>query len=118
MRTAANYPTGNSAILVVRGLRSLHWDGAPQQQKLMAFSVMSSWPSRIAGDGLRWELEFFPDGDHSVCGNRADFYLLEAHGVPEAPPGYPGQNLDDIRHELPSWNSDCTVLQSATTGVG
>ncbi|MEI5007753.1 hypothetical protein RB196_10770 [Streptomyces sp. PmtA] len=65
---------GNSALLVVPGLRSLHWDGAPQQQK--------------------------PDG------------------VPEAPPGYPGHNLDDIRHELPSWNSDCTVLQSATTGAG
>ncbi|MFI1471614.1 polymorphic toxin-type HINT domain-containing protein [Streptomyces wuyuanensis] len=118
MRTAANYPTGNSALLVVRGLRSLRWDGAPQQQKLMAFSIMSSRPSRIAGGGLRLELEFFPDGDHSVSGDRADFYLLEAHGIPEAPPSYPGHNLDDVRHELPSWNSDCTVLQSATTGAG
>ncbi|WP_406329887.1 hypothetical protein [Streptomyces sp. NBC_00203] len=115
MRTASHYPTGNSALLVVRGLQSFHWSGAPQQQKLMAFSVMSSRPSGVADGGLRLELEFFPDGDHSVSGDRADFYLLEVHGIPEAPPSYPGRDLDQVRHELPSWNSDCTVLQSATT---
>ncbi|MFJ9801138.1 hypothetical protein [Streptomyces wuyuanensis] len=118
MRSALFYPMGNSALLVVRGLRSFQWDGVPQQQKLMAFSVVSSRPSRITDGGLRLELEFFPDGKVSVSGDRADFYLLEAHGIPEGPPGYPGRNLDQVRHELPSWNSDCTVLQSATTGAG
>ncbi|MFD9039310.1 MULTISPECIES: hypothetical protein [Streptomyces] len=115
MRTASYYPTGNSALLVVRGLRSFHWSGEPQQQKLMAFSVMSSRPSRVVDGGLRLELQFFPGGDQSVSGDHADFYLLEAHGIPEAPPIYPGHDLDQVRHDLPSWNSDCTVLQSTTT---
>lgn len=83
----------------------------------MAFSVMSSRLSEATNGGLRLELEFVPDGDHSVSGDRVDFYLLEAHGVPEAPPSYPGHDLDQVRNELPSWNSDCTVLQSATMGT-
>ncbi|MFF8679378.1 hypothetical protein ACF07F_15855 [Streptomyces sp. NPDC015237] len=115
MRTASYYPTGNSALLVVSGLQSFHWSGSSQQQKLMAFSVTSSRVFGSTGDGWRVDLEFFPDGTHYVRGKHADFYLLEAHGIPEAPPGYPGRELDQVRHELPSWNSDCTVLESATT---
>ncbi|EMF54754.1 hypothetical protein SBD_4422 [Streptomyces bottropensis ATCC 25435] len=77
--------------------------------------MMSSRPSRVVDGGLRLELQFFPGGDQSVSGDHADFYLLEAHGIPEAPPIYPGHDLDQVRHDLPSWNSDCTVLQSTTT---
>lgn len=117
MRTASYYPAGNSALLVISGLHSFHWSGAPQQQKLMAFSVMSSRVCGVADDGWRLDLEFFPDGAHSVSGDRANFYLLEAHGIPDAPPDYTGRDLDQVRHELPWWNSECTVLQSATTSA-
>ncbi|GAA2312678.1 hypothetical protein GCM10010234_66730 [Streptomyces hawaiiensis] len=116
MRGALFYPTGNSALLVVRGLQSFHWSGATQEQKLMAFSVTSSRPSGADADRFLLELEFFPDGESSVSGASADFYLLDAHGISEAPPSYPGHDLDQVRHDLPSWNSDCTLLQSATTG--
>ncbi|MGW0362509.1 hypothetical protein [Streptomyces sp. NPDC002990] len=115
MRSALQYRTGNAALLVVRGLQSFHWSGAPQQHKLMAFTVSSSRPSRTTDGGFRMELEFFPDGKQSVSGDRADFYLLEAHGIPEGPPNYLGRDLDQVRHELPWWNSDCTVLQSSTS---
>ncbi|MFF3458105.1 hypothetical protein ACFYXH_28050 [Streptomyces sp. NPDC002730] len=115
MRSALFYPTGNSALLVVRGLQQFHWSGAPQEKKLMAFSVTSSRPSGADTGGFRLELEFFPDGEVSISGGSADFYLLDVHGIPEGPPSYPGRDLDQVRHELPSWNSDCTVLQSATT---
>ncbi|CAG6392282.1 hypothetical protein NMG29_25625 [Streptomyces cocklensis] len=118
MRTASYYPTGNAALLVVRGLRSFSWSGAPQSRKLMAFSVTSSRPSEAAGGGLRLELEFFPDGKFSVEGEHADFYLLDVHGIPEAPPGYPGHDLDQVRHGLPGWGSACTVLESSSTGGG
>jgi hypothetical protein len=115
MRSALHYPTGNAALLVVRGLRSFHWNGAPQEHKLMAFTVTSSRPSGITGGGWQLDLEFFPDGKNSVSGDRADFYLLDVHGIPEGPPNYLGSDLDGVRHELPSWNSDCTVLQSSTS---
>ncbi|MEV8231287.1 hypothetical protein AB0P41_35465 [Streptomyces sp. NPDC079167] len=115
MRTASNYPAGNAALLVVKGLKSFSWSGASQQHKLMAFSVMSSHPSVNADGGFLLGLRFFPDGEHSVCGDGMDFYLLEAHGVPEAPPSYLGRSLNQVRHELPSWSHPCTVLQSVTT---
>jgi hypothetical protein len=115
MRTASNYPTGNAALLVIRGLRAFHWDGEPQQQKLMAFTVMSSQPSQAAEDVLRLRLDFFPDGEHSVSGDRADFYLLDAHEITGPLPNYVGHDLDQVRHGLPWWSSDCTVLQSVST---
>ncbi|WP_185993053.1 hypothetical protein [Streptomyces sp. 130] len=114
MRTASYYPSGNSALLVVRGLRSFHWSGMPQSQKLMAFTAVSSRPHEIANEGFRLELEFFPDGILSVSGERADFYLLEAHDLPEAPPSYPDLVLDQVRHGLPWWDSACTVLASSS----
>ncbi|MFJ7159813.1 hypothetical protein ACIQUQ_33355 [Streptomyces sp. NPDC101118] len=115
MRTASFYPLGNAAVIIVRGLRSLSWNGLPQGRSLMAFSVISSQPSLIADRGWLLNLRFFPDGDCSVGGESAEFHLLEAHGIPEAPPSYPGRHLDEVHHELPSWTSPCTVLQSATT---
>ncbi|MYW19935.1 hypothetical protein GT039_31265, partial [Streptomyces sp. SID2955] len=42
MRTASYFPTGNAALVVVRGLQAFHWTGAAQSLPLMAFSVMSS----------------------------------------------------------------------------
>ncbi|MER6782968.1 MULTISPECIES: hypothetical protein [unclassified Streptomyces] len=115
MRTAACYPLGNAAILVVRGLNSLRWNGLPQQNKLMAFSVMSSQPSRAADSAWLLNLQFFPDGDCAIGGECAEFYLLEAHGISEAPPSYPGRHLDEVQRDLPAWTSRCTVLQFATT---
>ncbi|TGN78023.1 hypothetical protein E5083_12540 [Streptomyces bauhiniae] len=84
----------------------------------MAFSVMSSRVATGADGGFRLELEFFPDGEHSVSGERADFYVLDVPGLSPAPPAYPGNELDQVRHDLPSWSSRCTVLQSATTRGG
>ncbi|MFE6977221.1 hypothetical protein [Streptomyces sp. NPDC057682] len=115
MRTASCYPTGNSALLVVRGLRSFQWDGVPQSQKLMAFSAVSSRPRELGTGGFRMDLEFFPDGKFSVSGDRADFYLLEVHGLPETPPMYPDHDLDQVRHGLPWWDSACTVLSSSSS---
>ncbi|MEV6439829.1 hypothetical protein [Streptomyces anulatus] len=116
MRTAEWFPMGNAAILVVHGLQSFHWAGSSTGQPLMAFSVQDSKPSVAAGR-FRLDLEFFPDGNLSVVGGRADFYLLEVHGIPQAPPNYTERNLDQVRYGLPWWNSPCTMLQSSTTGT-
>ncbi|MEU3826596.1 hypothetical protein GT045_05625 [Streptomyces sp. SID486] len=118
MRTASYFPTGNAALVVVRGLQAFHWTGAAQSLPLMAFSVMSSRMSAVSGGGLRMDLEFFPDGEFSVSGERADFYLLEVRGISEAPPNYVDSRLDEVRHALPWWDGDCTVLQSTSTNTG
>ncbi|MFD8917650.1 hypothetical protein ACFV0Y_07510 [Streptomyces sp. NPDC059569] len=115
MRTAEWFPKGNSAILVVHGLQSFRWDGAPTRRPLMAFSVQEYKPSVDADGGVRLGLGFFPDGDLTVAGDRADFYLLEVPGIPQAPPNYSEQNLGQVRDGLPGWDSPCVILQSCTT---
>ncbi|MEU2777243.1 hypothetical protein ABZ646_31185 [Streptomyces sp. NPDC007162] len=115
MRTAEQFLSGNGAVLIVHGLQSFHWDGSATHRPLMAFSVQEYKPSLNADCGVRLNLGFFPDGDLSVAGDRADFYLLEVSGIPQAPPNYSQRNLGQVRDGLPWWDSPCTVLQSSTT---
>ncbi|MFJ5309770.1 hypothetical protein [Streptomyces sp. NPDC088350] len=115
MRTAEQFSRGNGAILVVHGLQSFHWDGAPMHRPLTAFSVQEYKPSVTADNGVRLNLGFFPDGALSVAGDRADFHLLEVPGIPQAPPNYSQRNLGQVVDRLPWWGSACTVLQSSTT---
>ncbi|MEV5886254.1 hypothetical protein AB0L74_26655 [Streptomyces sp. NPDC052020] len=114
MRSALQYRTGNAALLVVRGLASFQWNEEPLERDLLSFAIMSSTPS-AARKGWRMDLDLFPGGELSVTGQGADFYLLEAEGVPDAPPDYTGRKLNEVREGLPWWVSDCTVLQFATT---
>ncbi|MGF1344557.1 hypothetical protein ACQSMD_31345 [Streptomyces flavovirens] len=114
MRTAEYFSEGNAAILIVRGLREFHWDGATVN-RLMAFSVQEYSFSEQASGGAKIKLGFFPSGDLVLEGVQADFYLLEVSGIPKAPPNYTERKLGEIRKELPWWDSDCTVLQSCTT---
>ncbi|WP_327257115.1 hypothetical protein [Streptomyces sp. NBC_01244] len=117
MRTALHYRTGNSALLVIRGLQSFQWSGAAQALKLMAFTVMSGQPTEV-DRGWRMDLDFFPASSLSVGGERADFYLLNTNGTPAAQPSYPDHDLDQVRHGLPWWDSECTILQSSTSVSG
>ncbi|MFJ8544786.1 hypothetical protein ACIRFH_22695 [Streptomyces sp. NPDC093586] len=114
MRSALQYRTGNAALLVVRGLASFQWNEEPLERDLLPFAIMSSTPS-ASRKGWRMNLGLIPDGELSVTGQGADFHLLEAHGVPDAPPDYTERRLNEVRDGLPWWDSDCTVLQCATT---
>lgn len=114
MRTALQYRTGNSALLVVRGLESFHWSGAKQALELMAYTIMSSEPA-AEDAGWSMDLDFFPASRLSVGGEVADFYLLNAGGATEVQPSYADNNLDQVRHGLPWWDSECTILQSSTS---
>ncbi|MEU5314788.1 hypothetical protein [Streptomyces sp. NPDC021562] len=114
MRTALQYRTGNAALLVVRGLQSFQWSEEPQERTLIAFTIMSSTP---ATSRRIWQMRMglFPDGELSVSGKAADFHLLEIDEIPEAPPLYSERTLNEVRKDLPWWDSECTVLQSSTT---
>lgn len=115
MRTAERFPRGNASLLIVHGLQSFHWDGTSTGRPLMAYSVQEYKESVVAGGEVRLDLGFFPDGDLTLVGVRADFYLLEVPGIPKAPPNYSERNLGQVRDGLPWWDSSCTVLQSCTT---
>ncbi|MFE5513014.1 hypothetical protein ACFQ9J_20970 [Streptomyces sp. NPDC056529] len=114
MRTALQYRTGNAAVLVVSGLSSFQYSEESLERDLLPFAIMSSTPLPTR---RQWQmrLSLFPDGELSMTGARADFHLLEAEGLPPAPPDYTGRHLNDVKPELPWWNSLCTVLQSSTS---
>jgi hypothetical protein len=114
MRSALQYRTGNAALLVVRGLASFQWNEEPLERDLLSFAIMSSTPA-AARRGWRMDLGLIPDGELSVTGRGADFHLLEVEGIPGAPPDYTERRLNEVREGLPWWDSDCTVLQFATT---
>ncbi|MCX4972695.1 hypothetical protein [Streptomyces sp. NBC_00620] len=115
MRSALQYRTGNAALLVVRGLRSFHWDEEPLERDLRPFTIMSSTPSAAKKKEWRMDIGLIPDGELSVTGKNADFYLLEAEGVPDAPPLFLERQLHEVRDGLPWWDSECTVLNSSTS---
>lgn len=115
MRTAEFFPQGNAAVLVIHGLQAFHWEGTLTGRPLTAFSVQE-YKSVIASSGeVRLDLGFFPGGSLSVAGDRADFYLLDVPGIPQAPPNYTERTLSQVRDGLPWWDSSCTVLQACTT---
>ncbi|MFC7221456.1 hypothetical protein ACFQLX_25295 [Streptomyces polyrhachis] len=115
MRLATNCPAGNSGLLIVHGMQSFRWVGAPPPHELMAFSATSI--QLVAGNGeFRLNMEFFLYGELAIDGERSDFYLLESHNVSGGPPNYLDRHLDQVRGELPWWDSECTVLHSSTSG--
>lgn len=113
MRTALQYRTGNAALLTISGLRSFQWREVPPALELMSFTIMSSTP--LASNGVcRMDIGLHPDGQLSISGGQAGFYLLEASGLPEGLPDYTDRSLGEVRRYLPWWNSECVVLESST----
>ncbi|RSS60535.1 hypothetical protein EF912_09725 [Streptomyces sp. WAC07061] len=115
MRTSLHYPAGNAALLVVGGLESFQWRETSMERDLVPFIIVSSRPLWVRKN-WRMEISLFPDGELSFAGARADFHLLDAEGIPDAPPDYMNGKIDEVISALPWWNSPCTLLRSSTTG--
>ncbi|KJK52439.1 hypothetical protein [Streptomyces sp. NRRL F-4428] len=114
MRTSLQFDVGNSALLVVRGLRSFDWKSPSEQAPLAALTVVSSVADRL-GDFLRMRFEFFPKVHLALEGHLAEFYVLEVEGIGDVPPDYSSVDLKNIQGALPSWSSACSLLQASTS---
>ncbi|WP_460065057.1 hypothetical protein [Streptomyces sp. YKOK-I1] len=112
LRTSLQFEVGNSALLVVRGLRSFHWNSPTRHVPLAAFTVVSSVPDRL-GESIRTRFDFFPEAHLTVSGDLAEFYVLEAEGIGDVPPDYSDMSLKQVREALPSWSSACNLLQAS-----
>lgn len=110
LRTSLQFDAGNSALLVVRGLRSFVWNSSPSRVPLMALTVVSSFPDRV-DESFRAKLAFFPEGSLVVEGDLAEFYVLEVEGIGDVPPDYSNMDLMQIQDAIPSWSSECSLLQ-------
>ncbi|MFG2323528.1 hypothetical protein [Streptomyces sp. NPDC048568] len=84
------------------------------ERGLLSFAIVSSLPAE-ARKTRRMELGLVPDGRLSGAGMVAEFQLLDAAGVSDAIPDYTERTLNEVQEGLPRWDSECMVLQSATT---
>ncbi|NEB98587.1 hypothetical protein [Streptomyces anulatus] len=116
MRTSLQYRTGNAGLLVVRGMRLFRWSEEALERDLLNFAIVSSNPSALS-KGWRLDCSLFPDGELSVEGIAADFYLLNASEVPESPPDFSERRFDQARQDLPWWDSSCSVVEWSTTSL-
>lgn len=112
LRTSLQYDIGNSALLIIRGLNSFDWDSSTRLDPLAALTVSSNSVDRPHGY-LRMGFKFFPKAQLSTSGKQAEFYVLEAEGLGEAPPDYSDADLKAVQENLPSWSSACSVLQAS-----
>ncbi|MFD7547057.1 hypothetical protein [Streptomyces sp. NPDC059816] len=112
LRTSLQFDVGNSALLVVRGLRSFDWKSPVRQGPLAALTVVSSVPDRV-GEFFRLRFGFFPEAHFAVTGELAEFYVLECEGIGDVPPDYSGMDLKQVQEALPSWSSACSLLQAS-----
>jgi hypothetical protein len=112
LRTSLQFEEGNSALLVVRGLRSFDWKSPTKQVPLAALTVVSNAPDRL-GDSCSLRFEFFPEAHLAVAGDLAEFYVLEVEGIGDVPPDYSSGDLNKVQGALPSWSSACSLLQES-----
>jgi hypothetical protein len=112
LRTSLQFEVGNSALIVVRGLRSFDWKPPTKQFPLAALTVVSSTADRL-GDSHRARFEFFPEAHLAVSGDLAEFYVLEVEGIGDVPPDYSSGDLKKVQGALPSWSSACNLLQAS-----
>ncbi|MFJ8495962.1 hypothetical protein ACIRBZ_47740 [Streptomyces sp. NPDC094038] len=112
LRTSLQFEEGNSALLVVRGLRSFDWKLPTKQASLAALTVVSSAADRL-GDSHTASFGFFPEAHLAVAGDLMEFYVLEADGIGDVPPDYSSGDLNRVQASLPSWSSACSLLQAS-----
>lgn len=112
LRTSLQIDEGNSALMVIRGVRSFTWNSLRAPTPLSALSVMSSVPM-LGNDSIRISLGLIPAADLLIQGQSAEFHVLDVEGIGEVPPDYSNGDLAGIRHALPSWSSPCSLLQSS-----
>jgi hypothetical protein len=114
LRTSLQFQVGNSALLVVRGLRSFVWNSPTVRVPLAALTVVSSAPDQC-NSLFRMRFEFFPQAQLRVEGDLAEFYVLEVEGIGDVPPDYSGMVLKNVRDALPDWASACSLLQASNS---
>ncbi|WP_435208056.1 hypothetical protein [Micromonospora sp. bgisy143] len=114
LRTSLQFDVGNSALLVLRGLRSFVWSSPAVRMPLVALTVASSAPNRRNGL-FRLEVDFFPEARLHVEGDLAEFYVLEVEGIGDVPPDYSSSFLEGVQGRLPNWSSPCSLLQASNS---
>ncbi|MCF2529828.1 hypothetical protein [Yinghuangia soli] len=115
-RTALQYRTGNTALIVVRRAESLQYAMPAPSERPYARVVMGSGIQgpKQAGEPFSLHLSCSPGPDVHVTGRSVEFYLLEVPGLGGTPPDY--ADGARFRAGLPGWGSSASVLAKSEIG--
>ena len=104
-RGALQIEMGNTAVLVVRGLRSVSWDGEKYRQHRTQRSIVA-WSPSSSGDGWQVEAGTEPSGRLVLAGVEAEFFVGDVPGGDDPPPNFIDATDEELRAGLPDWSSD------------
>ncbi|MFC3996535.1 hypothetical protein ACFOVU_11450 [Nocardiopsis sediminis] len=111
MRTSLQFDRGNAGILIFRKVRSASWELGNPHSNAIAYSVMQSRP-RQNSEIVEFDVRTHPRSMLFLAGAAAEFYLVDAHGIDEAPPDY-AQQMSEIVKGIPNWGSKFSFIEGS-----
>lgn len=106
LRTALQLRSTNTGVLVATGVRSFAWTAPTRTTDRTAWSVGGSRP-RQARDLFRLTLTLWPapGAQLELSAEQAWFFGGNTQSLAENPPNYLEGSDEDIRAQLPGWDS-------------
>lgn len=107
-RGALQIENANTAVVIVRGVTECSWRSVGRGARTWR-SVMS-WRPDVSDRWFRIVAAVEPDGDLSVTGISAEFYLGNTRGGDEPPPDFAAASESEMSGGLASWASEIEVV--------
>lgn len=104
LRTALQFMEGNTALLIVRGVREFGWAAEPRASARTAWNVVSSEPT-ISDRVFSIRLGFVPSAQLTLAAESAEFYVGDVDALSDTPPDYGSADDAAIRAGLADWTS-------------
>jgi len=104
LRNALQLRTGDTAVLVVLGLREVSWSAELRMTARTAWNVVKSEPTSASGTVIV-EFAFVPDARLRLAANSAEFFVGHVAGLSDVPPDFTSDAEATIHAGLASWSS-------------
>lgn len=103
-RGALQISAGNTAVLVVQAVRSVHWAGCVVEPRV--WRAVSGWKVRRSHSRLlEFEITMEPTATLRVAGTSGEFFVGDVPGCDDAPPDFLAASDEEVRAGLQSWAS-------------
>lgn len=110
-RGALQVRAGNTAIVVLKSIRTLEWKCS--QPKPRAWRYVLGWESASHGSVL--QVKFFADdtGEFRATCLAGEFHVGDIPGGDEAPPDFVSATDEEVREGLAQWSSPFTPIRAS-----
>jgi hypothetical protein len=110
-RIALQVRTGNTTVLVARGVRSFSWSADERRPGPTAWNVVS-WLPAVSDRGWSLRAGFVPDADLAVSAATAELWVGDVPGNDAGPPDFTSASDAEVRAGLASWTSPFTPVNA------